>query len=78
MSISLHQIRSALLLSLWVIAPWIFGIFYGQAMFGTLMSFGAYLLVVSYPKLPKKIQFPYYYKGLGFYLSLQSSGLMSL
>ncbi|EMN4128817.1 MULTISPECIES: FUSC family protein [Providencia] len=65
MSISLHQIRSALLLSLWVIAPWIFGIFYGQAMFGTLMSFGAYLLVVSYPKLPKKNPIPVLLQGAG-------------
>ncbi|EPQ7198953.1 MULTISPECIES: FUSC family protein [Providencia] len=54
MPISLPQTRSAFLLSLWVIAPWFIAILYKQPMLGTLISFGAYLLVVSFPKLPTK------------------------
>lgn len=50
----ISKIRRALILSLWVIAPWLIGIIYQQAMFGLLMSFGGYLLVVSFPKLPEK------------------------
>lgn len=54
MTISFIKIRQSLLLSIWVITPWCLGIISQQATFGMLMSFGAYLLVVSYPKLPKK------------------------
>ncbi|WP_283125785.1 FUSC family protein [Providencia stuartii] len=50
----ISKIRRAFILSLWVIAPWIIGIIFQQAMFGLLMSFGGYLLVVSFPKLPQK------------------------
>lgn len=51
---SISKIRRSFILSLWVITPWLIGIIYQQAMFGLLMSFGGYLLVVSFPKLPQK------------------------
>ncbi|MEX6313875.1 hypothetical protein AB6G19_09170 [Providencia manganoxydans] len=73
----ISKIRRAFILSLWVIAPWIIGIIFQQAMFGLLMSFGGYLLVVSFPKLPQKSHYLFYYKVLALFLSLQVSALVS-
>lgn len=43
---------NALAMALGVSAPWLAGIATGHAVHGSIASFGAYLLIVSFPRLP--------------------------
>lgn len=40
------------LLALGVILPWLIGLFMGYGLLGAISSFGSYLMVVSFPKIP--------------------------
>lgn len=46
------KVLTALTLSIGVIAPWLAGLATGHAMHGAVAAFGAYLLIVSFPRLP--------------------------
>jgi len=52
--IKTRKVARASLLTLGVILPWAIGIAEGQAQYGCIASFASYLLVVSYPSLPRQ------------------------
>lgn len=65
MKITLPKTAVAFFLAIWIILPWITGIMAGQSTFGSLMAFGAYLLVVSFPVLPLQCSLLFLLRGAG-------------
>lgn len=57
-SLNTRRLLRALLLALSVAAPWTAGIVAGHAQAGSIASFGAYLLIVSFPFLPRRRTWP--------------------
>lgn len=51
------RIVRAFLLALGIAAPWITGIAVGHAVFGSIASFGSYLLIVSFPHISERRTF---------------------
>lgn len=62
---SLSKALAAFLLAIWIITPWIIGIIVRQPTLGSLMAFGAYLLVVSFPVLPLRYSLLFLLRGAG-------------
>ncbi|HDU8656025.1 TPA: FUSC family protein [Morganella morganii subsp. morganii] len=61
----LPKVSVSFFIAIWIITPWITGIIAEQPTFGSLMAFGAYLLIVSFPVLPRRYPLFYLLRGAG-------------
>ncbi|WP_413492649.1 hypothetical protein [Morganella psychrotolerans] len=61
---SLSKALAAFLPAIRIITPWVIGIIARQPTLGSLMAFGAYLLVVSFPVLPLRYSLLFLLRGL--------------